>query len=183
MTEFRLLQPPARMMATVSCPLVSKSCAAPTRRECPEISSSRGRSPLSEIIDFLMMLLTLRPQSGLSMQRSLEIAQKSQSISSGLTFIQSPKSIALRLEPKTRRPRPNWFVLLRRIIPRSVPSCCLSMSPTRSAVSSERRARKSYPRDRTALFLIPIKVRGCASMARVRRPKSDTRNRQGLHEE
>ena len=42
---FKSLQPPARIIAAISYPIVRRSCAAPTRSEWPDTSLSRGRSP------------------------------------------------------------------------------------------------------------------------------------------
>ena len=159
---YRLRYPPARMMADVLKPLMSKSWAAPTRSECPEISAFRGRSPLSLTLDCLMILLTVRSQIGRSMQRPWLRAQNTQSTFFVFARSHCRSNVADLCDPKHSRLLPYWSVLLRLITPRSDPSPENVMSCTVIPANLERRARKSYHNESRARLRIPVRVSGWA---------------------
>ena len=157
--------PPARMIAERSKPLINKSCAAPTLSECPETSWSFGRSHLLTFMTpRLIMSFTFRSEIGRSTQRSWFMAQKSGWVCLGLCLSHLRISLTLRSDPNTSRPSPYWSVLLFLMVPRSVPSFVNWISVVFRPTFSDRRARKSYPSDRSARLRVPASVSGCAAI-------------------
>lgn len=143
-------------MTNVSCPLISKSWAAPILSEWPEYWEVIGQDLPDCLTANFTISDALLSQRWRSSHFPWLIGQNNQWIDLGFFLSHIFNCPALRRDPKVSRPYLNWSALLFGIIPHSVPSCKNSKYSNFNTANSGRLAKKSYLSDSRARFLCPI---------------------------